>query len=87
MSIDFDFGCQVRESGLFRTQNVDGIMGMSASSNTLPFELHRAGKTTTKVFSMCFRRGGGVLSLGGVNSALHSQGILRFAKASILSSG
>lgn len=41
----FNFGCQVKETGLFRTQNVDGIMGMSASPSTLPFELYAAKLT------------------------------------------
>jgi hypothetical protein len=85
-SVDFNFGCQTRETGLFRTQNVDGIMGMSASATTLPWVLHKAGLTTTKAFSMCFRRGGGVLSLGGINTALHRTP-LQLVKANILSSG
>lgn len=84
--LDFTFGCQIRETGLFRTQNVDGIMGFSASPGTLPFELHRGGKVQSKAIALCFKRGGGVLSLGGVNTALHKSP-MEFAKANVLSSG
>lgn len=84
--VPFDFGCQVRETGLFRTQHVDGIMGMSALPGTLPFQLFAARKTQTRAFSMCFRLGGGVLSLGGLNPAA-DPALLVFARARVLSSG
>ena len=71
-SINFDFGCQDSETGLFRTQNIDGIMGMSAASNTLPYQLMSQSITSTKMFAMCFRIGGGILTLGGIDRSLHS---------------
>ena len=69
----FKFGCQDKETGLFRTQEVDGIMGLSAHDNTLPFALYKAGVTTTKAFAMCMRTTGGVLTLGGVDASLHEE--------------
>lgn len=71
-SVNFEFGCQDSETGLFRTQNVDGIMGMSAADDTLPFQLVTQGITKTRMFAMCFKTGGGVLTLGGVDPSLHS---------------
>ena len=41
---DFVFGCQFYETGLFRTQKADGIMGMSSNAATLVPQLHGSGK-------------------------------------------
>jgi hypothetical protein len=37
-------------------------------------QLHAAGITRTKMFALCFRTGGGVVTLGGVDTRLHAQG-------------
>jgi hypothetical protein len=70
-STNFDFGCLSSETGLFRTQNVDGIMGMSSAENTLPWLLVKNKITKTKVFAMCFKIGGGILTIGGVDPSVH----------------
>lgn len=78
--LSFSFGCQESETGLFRTQKVDGIMGMCASEATIPYLLMAQGITTTKIFAMCFRQGGGILTLGGVDQTLHNvENSLEFA--------
>ena len=71
-SIDFQFGCEDSETGLFRTQHVDGIMGMSAAEDTLPHQLVAQKVTSTRVFALCFSLGGGIMTLGGVDTSIHT---------------
>lgn len=80
-SIDFQFGCQDSETGLFRTQHVDGIMGMSATEDTIPHQLVTQKITKSKIFALCFSVGGGILTLGGVDQTLHKEGSsIQYAK-------
>jgi len=70
-SIDFEFGCQTYVTGLFRSQFEDGIMGLSPSKYSLPYLLWARGVTASRMFALCFRQGGGILTLGGVDQRLH----------------
>jgi len=72
-SVDFTFGCQFYETGLFRTQKADGIMGMSSNSGTLVPKLQDAGKIKHRAFSLCFRIGGGNFAIGGATTAHHKE--------------
>jgi hypothetical protein len=50
---------------------VDGIMGLAAREEGLPWVLYANNITTTKAFALCFREQGGLMTLGGVDTTIH----------------
>ena len=64
------FGCQTFESGLFRTQVADGIVGFTRTSvargaSPTLFDSLRAATGAPDVFSICLSRSVGAMVLGG----------------------
>jgi hypothetical protein len=72
-SVDFEFGCQTHETGLFTSQVSNGIMGFANTGNTLVPKMVAAGILQNKLFAMCFAYDGGVLVLGGNDPRLHHE--------------
>eukprot|EP00968_Pinguiococcus_pyrenoidosus_P015149 scaffold1396_cov252-Pinguiococcus_pyrenoidosus.AAC.12 len=71
LAINFTFACQTSETGLFISQLADGIMGMMRRGSNLAIQLKDQGKIDAKGFSLCFRSGGGFMTLGGTDASHH----------------
>lgn len=78
-SVDFEFGCQTSNKGLFKSQLADGVLGMSNGPDTLPAQLKAKKITKTSMFALCFRIGGGIMTLGGVDERIHTKRHVSYA--------
>lgn len=73
------FACQTSVTGLFESQLADGIMGLAMLPTSLHYQMVSKGVAASKVFALCFRNGGGILTLGGVDQRVHT-GEIRYTK-------
>jgi hypothetical protein len=74
------FGCTNMETGLFKSQKVNGILGLFAKTDTVRNspnfldELFDVHQDNSKSFSLCLGTDGGFMTLGGYNVAKHMPG-------------
>ena len=70
VQLEFPFGCSTEETGLFTSQQADGIMGLASSrrrgepSNPTVLEALVAARIVPDAFSLCFGAAHGVLTFG-----------------------
>ncbi|KAJ0400501.1 hypothetical protein P43SY_006680 [Pythium insidiosum] len=73
LSANVAFGCIYEQTGCFNEESSDGIMGFSRHPDSIFEQFYRAGATESRVFAQCLAKEGGVLTLGGVDTALHTE--------------
>jgi hypothetical protein len=70
-TLDFQFGCQRHEGGLFVSQQADGIMGVGQHERSITKALWQQKKLNTHMFSMCLSLDGGAMTMGAIDPRLH----------------
>ena len=81
------FACQTAVSGVFKTQLADGILGLSMAPTAVHYQMHDQGVSESKVFALCFKTGGGIMTVGGVDSSIHMSSTVNYAPLQPSSSG
>lgn len=81
------FACQTAVSGVFKTQLADGILGLSMAPTAVHYQMHDQGVSESKVFALCFKTGGGIMTVGGVDPSIHMSSTVNYAPLQPSSSG
>ena len=67
--VNYVFGCQVAETGLFKKQAADGILGLAMHENGFVQHLVNENVISHKMFSLCLSKVGGQVAWGGMNGS------------------
>lgn len=67
LRIKTEFGCTTKETGLFKTQFADGILGLDNESSMIESMeksyTNKVGKEMVFNFGLCFHETGGIMSV------------------------
>jgi hypothetical protein len=65
MRVKAEFGCTTKETGLFKTQFADGILGLDNGSTLIESIERENSQSVPKIFSfgLCFHNNGGIMSV------------------------
>ena len=70
-SFPVQFACQTAVTGLFQSQLADGILGLSRALSSLQFQMVAQKAASSPIFGLCFKIGGGVITMGGIDQRLN----------------
>ena len=75
LAVRYPIGCQNKLTGLFPGQKENGIMGVGPNTNFLTSRLVNEGRLGRDVFTLCLGSKGGKMSLGGIDTSIHTSAV------------
>ncbi|CAG9318391.1 unnamed protein product [Blepharisma stoltei] len=72
-NISYKFGCHQEETNLFKSQKVDGIMGLAFShkKSTIVDQIYKNSDSSENLLAICLGKDDGYMTIGGYNQSLH----------------